>query len=124
MKKLVLLNHIDKDSHFKLLGVFNNEMVEEVIEKYKLLPGFCKSGGQFNSQDIIFSDSKYIWVVSVWNEDDYEDEIIYQKMFATETDAHAFLQSILNLSDYDEYCIEKYIVNKMEWSEGYINYPY
>ena len=36
MKRLVLLNHIDKENHFKLLGVFNSEMVEEVIEKYKL----------------------------------------------------------------------------------------
>lgn len=120
MKRLVLLNHIDKENHFKLLGVFNSEMVEEVIEKYKLLPGFCNSGGQFNFQDIIFSDSRYIWVVSVWNEDDYEDKIIHQKMFATEKDANKFLQSISNLLDYDEYCIDKYIVNEMEWSEGYI----
>lgn len=41
-------------------------------------------------------------------------------MFATEKDANKFLQSISNLLDYDEYCIDKYIVNEMEWSEGYI----
>ena len=122
MRDVSVLTHINKSNNMFLLGVFDTDRINEFIDRYKQLPGFCEPDGRFVTKPL-YIDGNYAWNALVWNEEaNGEEPVIYDEWFDNESSAKAFLYGILDLADYDEHCLNKHMVNKMEWSEGYVNY--
>ena len=88
-----------------LLGVFDTDKINEFIDRYKQLPGFCESDGRFVTKPLNI-DGDYVWNALVWNENaDGEETVIYDEWFDNESVSK---DNIKDIADIDGYWIEFY----------------
>lgn len=120
MNKLIFLEHFGADNDCKILGLFNANDIESVIEYYSKLPGFSSNKNGFDVSKSVFSDNDFAFLLQIWRED--EERILTEEPFATESAAKASLQKFSAENDMSDcaYQIEKYTVNRKYWIDGYI----
>lgn len=120
MNKIVFLEHFGFDNDCKILGFFNANDIESVIEYYSKLPGFSSNKKGFDASKSVFSDNDFAFLLQIWSKDD--EHILTEGPFASESAAKACLKKFSAENDMTDcaYQIEKYTVNQKYWIDGYI----
>ena len=120
---------------YYILGFFDSKkLYEKMVMKYRKLPGFCLDSCKFYQIEYTFcnikDEVKFVFYVSQTTEGiEVAEEVVEIGVFLSEKEAaiakSEYESSIAtNNGENKQVFVERYIVNKPEWQEGFERYTW